>query len=275
MAFKQLRYITADLAEAPQVLVVQPDGKARYLSRNNERFPGRPEVGLYETVLAGEDMQQVWLIADEQRFAQLPDHSQLSMPEGIEAQIVQLQTQHQTLEKKVSPADPVDPRFQSVLQQLDGLVQRVLNFPRRVLRLEPISIKMQGDLLHAELRLSNPGREPLWFRPPADLINQEDGWLWIEAWPAQPAPGSLWSEQKVYINPTQVTLIGDGGSAMQSAAAELQPQASVGFLLSGHFAAKSGEYLGRIVYCNFTDKSQDHPLIVGQIIATAIKFSHP
>ena len=54
MSFDTLEYQIGDMPEAPQTLVVNRLGRARYTSHTNRETFERPEMGIYETVLPAE-----------------------------------------------------------------------------------------------------------------------------------------------------------------------------------------------------------------------------
>ncbi|WP_437668807.1 hypothetical protein [Sorangium sp. So ce131] len=270
MEFSALTYVVGDMPEAPQVLTVKADGEARYISHTNERFPELPEIGVYQATLAVSTLRSIGEVFTRAGFALLPDHRD-RMPEGARFRSVRITTRTAEIEKLVGPAAPVDPRLQQVFDRLDDLVREVMTRPQRVLRAELLSPAVDATSgLSVELQLSNIGTEELWFRSPSHVVTQGNGWLRVSVWPAVPDPGSMWSEQIVFVEPTHIEPF-EGAGALA-----LRPSASRRFRLSGAFSGQPGRrYIMRITFCNFMERLDDKSLNVGQVLTKTSEFTVP
>lgn len=276
MDFTTLTYSVGDIPETTQVLTIKATGEARYVSHTNENFLDRPEIGVYETILDAKAMRSVADIFDQSPLAQLPDHTG-KMPKGITTKTIRLTTSTSEVVKQVSPADPVDPRLQKIFAGLDKLVLEIMKHPRSVMQagIASPAVSPPGNL-SLELKLTNVGREDLWFRSAWDIVRSKDGWVRIEVWPAVPEPGSMWSEQKVLVQLTGAEPVGAAVVQPETAAFLLHPRETMRFKMTGFFYGKSGsKYLARVDYCNFRDKLEDRAPIVGEVLTKTTEFSFP
>lgn len=270
MRFDVLTYSVSDMPEAPQLLTIKADGQATYLLRTNERLAERPGIGLYEAAFDAAGVQAVRDMLARGPFAALPDHFG-RVPESAPTRTVRVESPDGEVVKVVSSADPVAPRLEQVLSYLDALVLEVMKYPRRVLRASMTPPVTSGGALLAQLEFSNAGREALVFRSPLHISSGGDGWLRIEVWPAVPRPGSLWAEQKVFVEPSLVEPVGP--DVPPAATLVLAPGATMRFRLRGPFSAPPGRYQGRGSYCNFIEQLGDASLILGHLLTTKVDFA--
>jgi hypothetical protein len=280
MDFITVRYIEVVLPEAPQDLIVQQDGTARYVSYTNAQDIARPDIGIYEARLSPEAVSMLRKRLDKDPLADLPDHSHLAIPSGIESRTVVIDTPDGRVVKMVSRADPVDPRLEDVFSYLDDIVRSLIPYPRQVLRLETTEISVQaGGEMTVGLSVTNIGRAGLRFRNPADILRQGDGELTVEIWPAAPAPDLMWSEQKVFSAPAAATLEGGppAGEARdpEAAAYHLGPGAAMTFRLAGRIGGVKGPHVGRVVYANHVDAVDGEAVMVGSVYTSTTEFEHP
>jgi len=276
MEFTTLTYTAGDIPEMTQTLLIKSNGEARYVLRTNERLLDRPEIGLYETVLDTGALRSVRAILEKWPLAQLPDHTG-RMPEGVSTQVLRLATPGAEIVKRVSPADPIDSRLKEILDGLDKFALEIMKHPRRVLQTESTSatVSSPGNL-SIEFKLTNVGSENFWFRSPYDIVVLKDGWLRIEVWPAVPEPGSMWSEQKVFVQPSSIEPVGAAGVRPGAAVLLLRPKETTRFRMTGLFYGEPGsKYIARVDYCNFKDKLEDQAPIVGEVLTKTIEFSLP
>jgi len=273
MEFTEVKYIVSHLMGAPQVLTVGSSGKTSYRSHTNGQLLDRPEIGLYETTLDSSRVAVIEKLLSKWPLSEIPDHK-ATMPQGGLTRLLRITTPSEEMVKEVGPADPVDPRLQEILDFFDDVVQEVMKFPRQVLHVS-ITIPSIGqeDEISVELQLSNESKEPLYLRRPSDLVSQTDGWLRIEVWPAVPEPGSMWSEQKVYIDPEQVDAILEDNE--KSGFCTIAPWTNRKFILRGRLPGKHGRHVARVSYCNFTERIDEKFLIVGHVYTTPVEFEVP
>jgi hypothetical protein len=276
MDFTALTYSVGDIPETTQILSINADGEARYVSHSNEEFPDLPQIGIYATVIDAKALRSLSSMLDQGPLEELPDHIG-KMPKGITNKTIRLASRNGEIVKQVSPADPVDPRLQKIFDRLDTLVLEVMKHPRAVLQAEITSptVTPPGNLI-VELKLSNVGREEFWFRSAWEIVKSKDGWVRVEVWPAVPEPGSMWSEQKVLVQPTSIELVGAPEAASGAAVLSLRPKETKIFKISGFFYGKSGsKYVARVDYCNFKSKLEDKAPIVGEVLSKTTEFSFP
>jgi hypothetical protein len=272
MRFDTLTYTVSDMLEAPHVLTLKADGQATYWFRTNERLAERPGIGLYEVTFEAPVVRAVADMLTQAAFPTLPDHYG-RIPESAPTRKVSVQNPAGEVTKEVSQVDPVDPRLQQVLSYLDGIVAQVMKSPRRVLHAALAAPAKSGDSLWAEFRFSNPGSEPVAFRSPSHVAAGGNGWFRLEAWPAVPRPGSLWAEQKVYVQPLQVQPATTDISPMPVLV--LAPGASMRFRCGGPFMAPPGHQQARGSYCNFQERIGDVSVITGHLLTTKVDFDAP
>lgn len=240
MEFSTLTDSVGDMPEAPNLLTIQASREARYVLHSNERFRERPGIGLSETVLDAATLGSLQAVLARWPFAALPDHTG-RIPESAPTRVVRLKTATSEFVKQVSPADPVDRRLQEILAHLDAVALAILKHPRQVLRAALLSPAVgAGGSLSLELQLSSLGTEALWLRVPSDIAGRGNGSLRIEVWPAAPEPGSLWSEQKVFVKPVRVEPVASDAALAAVAVLALPPGVSMRFRLAGMFSGKSG-----------------------------------
>ena len=276
MDFTTLTYSVGGFPETTQILTIKANGQARYVSHTNEHFLDRPEIGVYETILDRNAFRSLKDIFDQGPLAQLPDHTG-KIPKGIATKMITVVTPTAEIVKKVSHADPIDPRLQKILDHLDGLALEIMKYPRAVLQVEIASPELSppGNLL-VNFKLSNVGSEELWFRSPQDIVRLKDGWVRIEIWPAVPEPGSMWSEQKVFVEPTSVEPVSVAGVQSGNVIFLLRPKETMQFKLKGLFNGKSGsKYVARVDYGNVQDKIENKAPIVGEVWTKTTEFAFP
>jgi hypothetical protein len=276
MEFTTLTYTAGDMPETTQTLVIKSNGEATFNSHTNERLQDRPEIGLYKTVLDTSGLRSLRALLEKWPLAQLPDHTG-RMPEGISRQVLQLITPQAEIIKRVSPAAQIDPRLEKVLDGLDRIALEIMKHPRRVLKAEIISpTASSSGNLSIELKLTNVGTDELWFRSPQNIVALKDGWVRIEVWPAVPEAGSMWSEQKVFIQPSSVESVGSTSVQPGAEVLLLRPHETMRFTMTGLFSGKPGnKYVARVDYCNFKENLDDQAPIVGEMWTKATQFSLP
>jgi len=273
MEFTEVKYIVSDLVEAPQVLTVESSGRTSYRSHTNEQLLDHPEIGLYETTLDSSKIRAIESLFSKWPLSEIPDH-QRRMPEGSSGKLLKITTPYAEITKQVGPADPVDPRLQEMLDFFDGIVREVMKSPHQVLRLSITAPSIEpAEEIAVELQMANTGKDTLFARKPSDLASQSDGWLRIEVWPAVPEPGSMWSEQKIYIDVDRADA--ETEESEKSIFSPIAPGSACQFTLRGKLAGKHGRHVARVSYCNFTEWAEDRDLIVGHVLTAPVEFSIP
>lgn len=273
MEFTEIKYVVSDLVEAPQVLTIESTGQASYRSHTNEQMLDRPEIGLYATQLDSSLMASIGQLLSQRPLSEVPDHTG-RLPEGASGKSLIIKTRFAEVTKQVGPADPVDPKMQELLDFFDGVVREVMESPRQVLRISSgvPSIDDSGRI-SVTLELANPGDEPAFIRKPSDMVGQLDGWLKLEIWPATPEPGSLWAEQKVYVDVERTDPESEGDN--KTIVLTLAPGQTRAVTLKGHFSGRPARHVARVSYCNFTEWSKDTFLITGHVYSQPVEFDIP
>jgi len=281
MDFKRLLYTAILLPEAPQELAIDADGTVTYSSHTNMDTVTIPEIGSYRTILDASKMAALDSVLAKGPVSDLPDHSTLVIPSGIETQLLEIQTSDQTIKKIISRADPVDPGLKSVFDYLETIVIFARQNPVKTIRLSTEQMEYSLDnSLEAVVQFSNSGTETVCFRSPEDIINNGNGQVYIETWPKTALPGSMWSEQKIIVDSLTAELLGTdpamGQPAMPAAGYyKLNPGESLRFRLHGSFQGQTKEYIGRLFYNNAIKNIADHDVIMGEIYGPQAGFTYP
>jgi hypothetical protein len=98
----------------------------------------------------------------------------------------------------------------------------------------------------------------------------------IEVWPAVPEPGSMWSEQKLFIQPSSVEPVESTSAQPGAEVFLLRPRETMRFKMTGLFSGKLGnKYVARVDYCNFKEDLDNQAPIVGELWTKTTQFSFP
>jgi hypothetical protein len=281
MDFKRLLYTAILLPEAPQEMVINADGAVTYSSHTNMDAMAVPEIGSYKTVLDASKMAVLRSVLKKGPVSDLPDHSRLVIPSGIETQILEIMTSAQTIKKIISRADPVDPGLKNVFDYLETIVNFVKQSPIKTIRLETLQIQCSSEnSLEAIVQFTNSGTDSVCFRSPKDIIKNGNGQIYIETWPKTALPGSMWSEQKIIVDSLTAELLDtDPSMGYTSITAAgyymLNPDQSLRFRLNGRFQGQTKEYIGRIFFNNAIKNIGNQEVIIGEIYGPQAGFMYP
>ena len=273
MKFQKIEYFYPSMEEAPQLLTIDANGRARYESHSNEATPDYPEIGIFQTTLSGDDMESLRSLLTNPPFRDLPDHWGRVRPGEIYRRI-RVAAGTETVEKLVSEREPVDGKLQNVINRLDQIIAQAMRHPVQTLHseLSQVSADSAGAVT-ATLTLSNRGTENIWVRNPLSMSNAPDAHLSFQAWPDKPA-SDLRAEDQVSAQVVKVEDIGRAkANAAEQAVIELPPRATVSFRIHASLPLRgAGAYLGRVEHTNGAARLVDKSLFVGELFSRPVRF---
>lgn len=276
MRFDRIEYLNAVLEEAPQSLIIDASGRARYESHSNAETPDHAEIGNYETTLARERVEQLSGALDNPPFGSLPDHWGQVLPSDHYRRI-RLVTRTETIEKMVGTRQPVNPALRELIRQLDEIANEVARHPRQILRIElaQAGISSTGEMT-ATLTLSNSGTEPVAYRNPVRMIGADDAHLSLQIWPDKPA-SELRAEDMFTVDVETATAARpSGGGEADPAVITIPSAASVSFRLQARLpSSRAGTYLTRALYETLTRAIEGNPVMTGEVFSRTVKVNIP
>ena len=265
MSFDRVEYTIATMEEAPQVLVVEADGKATCESHSNMYSLADPQIGTYQTGLATAQMEDLSAALAEPAFGTLPDHWGKVNPSEPYRRI-RVVRESKAREKLVTSRLPIDPRLQAVLKLLDKLTAEVKAHPLGTLQIKITRAELRGHSLRVMFSLENTGTQSIIIRSPADLWQVPDGGMAVEVWPDRKgAPAD--EVKQVEIQSLKSVLPETGGPL------EIQPEGSISYGLIGEVEMPATPYVVRVDYRSLKKEWDDKKLLYGELFAVPAKIT--
>jgi hypothetical protein len=270
MKFDRIEYAVAEMAQAPQSLLIAASGDARYESH---RSTGTPEIGVYEWTVPAGDLASLGGALGGVSLASLPDHMGRILA-GDRFRKLTVISGSEVTEKAVGTAQPIDARLLALMNQLDALATRVAEHPRQVLGIEVADVSMGANrTVDLTLTLSSRGTQAVVCRSPVALVGAPDGWVSIQLWPnvpvAQLAAGDILRAVANKVDDRR-----DPPSF--AAVLELPPGGSASFRVQAKLPdAKAGASVVRVSYASFAPGASGRPLLIGEVLSKTVKIDVP
>ena len=265
MNFDRVEYTIATMEEAPQVLVVEADGKATCESHSNMYSLADPQIGTYQTTLAQDQMEELATALNQPPFGTLPDHWGKVAP-AERYQRVRVVNGSKTQEKLVTARLPIDSHLQAVLELLDQITAKVKTHPLRTLQIKITRAELKGHSLRVAFSLSNSGSRPIIIRSPADLLNAPDGGMPVQAWPDRKDVRA--DEVKhIKVNAIESELPEATGPL------EIQPEASRPYDIVSEVDLEKAPYVVRVEYRSVKKDWDGRKLLYGELFSVPMKIA--
>lgn len=265
MNFDRVEYTIATMEEAPQVLVVEADGKATCEAHSNMYSQKDPQIGTYQTTLTPAQLQELNAALSEPPFDSVPDHWGKVAPAEY-YQRIRVVSGAKTIEKLVTPRLPIDPRMQAVLKLLDQITAKVKSHPLRTLAIQITRCELKGHSLRIVFALTNSGKDPIIIRSPVALIKASDGALEVQAWP---------DRKDVRADEVKHIAVESLKSALPESAGplEIKPEVSRPYGLVGEVDLPAAPYVARVEYRSVKKEWDGAKLLYGELLAVPEKIT--
>lgn len=273
MKFDTIEYDVAEMAQAPERLVISAAGAARYASHTNAGAPDRQAIGVYEHTLSESDLEPLERMLLSTPLGPVPDHmGRIVSGDRYRKLVVTHGTE--TIQKAVGTREPVDARLLALFQKLDTLASVTLEHPRNVLGIDVHGATMSRDkLVRVDVTLSSRGSQSVVCRSPVALVGAPDGWIAIQLWPDVPVK-QLGAGDIHRANATRVADLRQPPSF--AATLEIPPGGSATFRVEAKLeGAKPGPSVIRVSYASFHPGPSGRPTLVGELQAKTIKIDVP
>lgn len=274
MKFDRIEYDVAEMAEAPESLIVDGTGAARFASHSNRGALDRPEIGLYQHTISADDLAAIErLVTPLGAVASIPDHMG-KIASGDRYRRLVIKRGAEAAQKAVGTRAPVDARLSAIFAELDGVAQKLLAHPRAALGIAVGAASMGRDkVLRFELTLSARGSEAVVCRSPVALVGAPDGWVSVQLWPNVPVK-TLGAGD---IHRASAAKVDDARKPPSFAATlELAPGASATFRVEAKLPdAKRGASVIRVSVGSFAPGPPGRPWLVGEVQSKTVDVEVP
>jgi len=265
MNFDRVEYTVATMEEAPQLLVVEANGKATLESHSNMYSLTDPQIGTYQTTLAQDQMEELATALNQPPFGTLPDHWGKVAP-AERYQRVRVVDGSKTQEKLVTARLPIDSHLQTVLKLLDQITAKVKTHPLGTLQIKITSAELKGHSLRVAFTLSDSGSRPILIRSPADLSKAPDGNIAIQAWPDR-KDARADEVKHIKVNAIESELPEAAGPL------EIQPEASRPYNIVSEVDLERVPYVVRVEYRSVKKDMDGRRLLYGELFSVPTRVS--
>jgi hypothetical protein len=272
MIFDELTYTVADAMGPPQTLTITADGGVRYESHSSASTEDTPEIGFYETTLAGPEVERLRRAFDDRSFESLPDHRG-RIAAGDRYQRIVVSSGDGRIEKMVGTTEPVDPALARLIGELDAVVGSAMQHPRRAIRIDVMdaNVDASGRLtLHFELL--GRGTEAADLVHPARLAGRPG--VWIRGW-SPVARGQPQAADTFAVDAETIEETGGGataaGSFLRLAAGQRRA-----FRVTAQLAVSGpATYQTQLIYQNTTEYPGGPAVLVGELVSKTFTLEVP
>lgn len=267
MNFQSIEYVIALRPDNSNILRVRSDGSASALIQFGGGVNDSEDIGTFESKLTADEMGNLSLLVGDPSFKDAKDDTGRLLPGASFRQVVVTGPSgkvEKVAQWENEPASPVS----RVYDALDGVLSKVRNSPRQVVRvqLSSASVDANGNA-SAVLTLTNVGRQALRVHSPLPEKDRPATNLQMEAWPDRPDVQA----SDVVIAPARVEKARDSAVGV----IDLAPHTSQSYRVEAHPHWRSpGAYQLRVRL--FSPATSGHPgEISGEVYTRPVRISVP